>query len=60
MMVTHRIEDFDNDDLTLTCTCGETWSGYSWQDVGRKFDSHLEHVDEMEARRVRRLKERLA
>lgn len=57
MIADHKIYSFDNDDVALTCTCGETWMGYSWQDVGGKFDSHLNHVDEMEARRIERLKQ---
>jgi hypothetical protein len=26
------------------CTCGEEFSGQSWEDLGKKFDDHVNEV----------------
>lgn len=49
-MAAHQIDDTGDgySDCAITCTCGQYFQGYSWQNAGEQFDDHLDHVAEME------------
>lgn len=43
----HKIaETDDSDSCEITCSCGEIFNGYSWADVGARYDVHLEWAEE--------------
>lgn len=38
----HNVEIADcSESCELVCTCGESASGASWEEAGKKFDEHL-------------------
>jgi hypothetical protein len=41
----HAVEIADDDPPSLTCTCGEEFTGESWQEAGMKFDGHVNEVE---------------